>query len=1194
MGFYSRQDMYRRWQESKASESFRQEYRSSFKQQNRLSLAYHDLVLRVAYYRTASHGALISVGSLGVVAVMLLSIITASYPSQINALTPPVTPTLNYCGVRADKEVERYTGTPPPVSPISTKFLNTGNINSFAFTATPSPRFIVKIGQVITAYDAVNKSVLSSTTLNGTNYADTFAVDDNGNYYVMTQLGGIDKYNVAGNITLHIAFSEPFDRGIYGYGSGANFRVAGTGRSMSGSAVWDANGVRQADNSIIGTGYYNPTTDHIVVVDNGYIRIFNGTGTNQLFYIGTSLQPNDPGPEHFYVIGGAIELPDGRFVVHDATYMRVFSSNGDLLGKISNDTFIHNNGALQFVQRNKQLYYYNGSIYYASGANAPDTPGISALDVTVMNTTILSPQGHPTELNIGAGPFTTAAGNYFPSGTTPLVSMQFYPWWSQVAAGLTGTYTIRNSHQVKANQTIAPSSFNVNIDPTSITNIPINLPSTDPGYYELDIKLKRGNSIIGASCKRYSIGAPGQTIASATATGGDSQTIRIAKATGQKLVRGNLKIDQFIPNGDPNSTAPLVIPSSFDVAAAANAAAVAETGVIYELQIADGSSIEKALVANGTWGARVQELVNHFKQWYHVWEPWNEPNNTYGDGTSFTNNILKPFYNGVKAADPTATVVGGGILGVSTSYWDQMIAAGAINYMDVAGDHPYTGHNRSFEEQGQVEQLKILQARFAAAGKPGIEIYDTESGFWSNGPASYWSQGDKEVRKMILEASIGMNHLSNFQNSACFNDSTVIWGHYCSGVYTTGHIASAQFAALTNDKKFSHFMPTGIPHSYAAVYDASDGNRMVIVWTEDFDAQVVPIMADASSMQIYDQYGKTSTAPSYQPISIGGSVTYIAVPAGKTLSLTPVETYAANKALASSGVNVAATSAFTNTPASRTIDGILTTQGKGNNTDSGISVWTQDRSDTAPAVTLTFPSPTKINRLYIASQGINSVQTGLRSYDVQVDPGDGNFVTVSQVRDEFYNRTKFVSFAAQMAKQVRITNMSVNYSGYGNGLPPVFWPDPVTYPTNDVWIGQTTIYELEAYEPGTVYVAPTPQPVPSTPSPGQAPITTDSGSTTTNLASQIVSAATQGLGLQTPPVQEPDESVAKPSEATRAPSNVEQAVEVDKRRAFTIIGSIGLASVIALIAGYELYRHRRHATDIVMSTLSEPIVIRPT
>ena len=70
--------------------------------------------------------------------------------------------------------------------------------------------------------------------------------------------------------------------------------------------------------------------------------------------------------------------------------------------------------------------------------------------------------------------------------------------------------------------------------------------------------------------------------------------------------------------------------------------------------------------------------------------------------------MLQPFYAAVKAILPgsSSTVIGGASLDVPIGWWQQLIAAGGLNDLDVASIHPYTGNNDSFEEYGNIPAIQ--------------------------------------------------------------------------------------------------------------------------------------------------------------------------------------------------------------------------------------------------------------------------------------------------------------------------------------------------------------------------------------------------------------------------------------------------------------------------------------------------------
>ena len=78
----------------------------------------------------------------------------------------------------------------------------------------------------------------------------------------------------------------------------------------------------------------------------------------------------------------------------------------------------------------------------------------------------------------------------------------------------------------------------------------------------------------------------------------------------------------------------------------------------------------------------------------HAYEVWNEPNYSrfWPSGPSAVDyvNMLKVAYPAIKAADPSATVVSGGVSRNDFGFVAAIYAAGGKGYFDAVGVHPYT------------------------------------------------------------------------------------------------------------------------------------------------------------------------------------------------------------------------------------------------------------------------------------------------------------------------------------------------------------------------------------------------------------------------------------------------------------------------------------------------------------------------
>jgi polysaccharide biosynthesis protein PslG len=136
----------------------------------------------------------------------------------------------------------------------------------------------------------------------------------------------------------------------------------------------------------------------------------------------------------------------------------------------------------------------------------------------------------------------------------------------------------------------------------------------------------------------------------------------------------------------------------------------------------------------------------------HDWEIWNEPNTT-GFWQPAPNvadyvTLLKAAYTAIKAKDPSATVITGGLApsddsdqNISpTDFLTQLYADGGKSYFDAVGMHPYSypAMPSYFASWNAWQQMfattPSLESVMAANGDAGKKIWMTEYGAPTNGP----------------------------------------------------------------------------------------------------------------------------------------------------------------------------------------------------------------------------------------------------------------------------------------------------------------------------------------------------------------------------------------------------------------------------------------------------------------------------
>ena len=989
------------------------------------------------------------------------------------------------------------------------------NNNPAQFTVDPSGNIYIMswFGTGVSSTPVLYQySPFSGSTLS-TNAALTAAHTINLSY---NPIGGVFGYvNSSGNFTVGLNQSIT-NQGANQYNAVATAQLYNTSLVSTGTNSIDApNGLQQASNG------------DMTSVDNGMMYVYTSTGQLK-FSMGTG---NSPGTSlNLALASSAIENSDGTYDISNSSMgVSKFSSTGTYLGS-SPDFQNQNNANNTLGVRPEHLTQYNNvDYYYAQGLNVwasaanNKTPGIFSITPAQLAIYTSYPQGTNGVLGLGAGLTTQASitgtkvkNNYFATGTIPKVNLALYPWWSGQIANYTITYEVRNMDQINANlpgttQTVTVSALSSNTP----SYIPLNLTgNTEPGAYEISAHISTGGKQVGSDCLDYSIGAVG----SAYNPGGTnfSNSVEQAHELGQNMVRSISSLTDCLPTIDPNtsslSTLPTIDCSKIAVNVNAEANLAKQYGMTYVVQISGHTNaLDKTLVNTKTTTCPNYKTGTSISMWeclsyqmavalpsVNTWMDYNEFNNTiYGTPADAVNNLIIPAYSALKTAGTklgqTETVIGGSLLGgQNVSYIKGMVAAGMLNYIDAFDVHPYPGDNRSYEEQGEIipplnanpgeatnlgylDQMKALMN-----GKP---LTDSEFGVWQSGQSSTYGQGDVIVRASILQNSIGMTNLSVFINDGCYQTAGVNWGTVGCGhdggdlPGVTAQVTMQRMlngATVSQNRKFVQWLPTGIPHTYAALYGPSgtDTGSVAVAWASDFTTSILPTLSGAGSMNVTSEYGASSILIANTPLSISGQVKYINVPAGQTITFKPSETYGANLALKSATNNVtvsaSSTAASGSCNASNVVlglDDILNLPSCGPSQTNG---WAQSPSDASPSITVKLPTAQNIDRLFISSSSIHSVDSNIRNATVQVSSDGNTWTTVGTITDNFIQRSWNIGFTAQLVSQIRVTNMTANYSGYAGGLAPVWWPTDTTSMSDpSKWnYGPSQIYDIEAYAPG--------------------------------------------------------------------------------------------------------------------------------
>ena len=132
------------------------------------------------------------------------------------------------------------------------------------------------------------------------------------------------------------------------------------------------------------------------------------------------------------------------------------------------------------------------------------------------------------------------------------------------------------------------------------------------------------------------------------------------------------------------------------------------------------------------WRQYVRNIVSRYKGRLHYWEVWNEPDleqfwKDTPDAAHYT-LLLKAAYEEIKAVDPSAQVLLGGVSGIPMDYLKGIYDAGGGAFFDIMNVHPYryplTPEASPLKDD--LYKLRQLMAHYGDAAKP---VWITEIGW---------------------------------------------------------------------------------------------------------------------------------------------------------------------------------------------------------------------------------------------------------------------------------------------------------------------------------------------------------------------------------------------------------------------------------------------------------------------------------
>ena len=236
-----------------------------------------------------------------------------------------------------------------------------------------------------------------------------------------------------------------------------------------------------------------------------------------------------------------------------------------------------------------------------------------------------------------------------------------------------------------------------------------------------------------------------------------------------------------------------------------------------------------------------------------AWELWNEEN-TYSfwappNADAYV-ALMRPVASTIRAADPAATIVLGGIAGLDPSFLEGCLKAGAADFVDAIAYHPYPETlqflNYTPQESNSrfiVDFIRWMLSKYTT--KP-IQIWITEVG-WTT--CTYFPPG-------VDEATQATNMLRSLINYAGTSADKVFWYCLWDEQQNPGY-SEANYGLLSNSfarkpswhyyKRFQESFGTAVSKSEGVVsfscsrpgtleahaYELPDGSIAIAAWKSD-------------------------------------------------------------------------------------------------------------------------------------------------------------------------------------------------------------------------------------------------------------------------------------------------------------------------------------------------------------------------
>ena len=293
-----------------------------------------------------------------------------------------------------------------------------------------------------------------------------------------------------------------------------------------------------------------------------------------------------------------------------------------------------------------------------------------------------------------------------------------------------------------------------------------------------------------------------------------------------------------------------------------------------------------------------------------AWEIWNEPDM---DGTWLPKAdpgayalMLRKAYDAIKAADPTALVLSGGVYvfdGVGQdAFMDRVVELAGWDSFDVLSIHPWLIDHAPDDPRliNPRERFDVtvpgrinLAKGWVAARGGGKPVWVTEVGWSTCGGAcepqfakSEEQQANYMVRTFVLAAAAGVEHVSYFQLEDKFDGGQQPWGP-AAILYSnlSPKPAYLAYGTMVAQLQFGSYQGTGPAHRQGVVanhrFALADGGTVDVLWAVSGQRAVeLPLTPGLSASLVERDGGERALGGGAARLTLGEGPLYVRQVAG--------------------------------------------------------------------------------------------------------------------------------------------------------------------------------------------------------------------------------------------------------------------------------------------------------------------------